>query len=49
MVAGVKDEELMVEGGNANERIEEFREFYLEECVRRGWRERIRGVGLTGR
>ena len=45
IIAGVETADIDTE----SERGEEFREFYAGECVREGWRERIRRVGLDGR
>lgn len=47
VVAGIGYGEL--EGDDAGERGEEFREFVTDECAREGWGERIREVGLDGR
>ena len=46
VVAGIRHGELDSDG---EERGEEFRDFMAEECVREGWGERIRAVGLDGR
>lgn len=47
VVAGVKD----AQSGDTNgeDRGDEFRDFYKEECAREGWKERIMGVGLDAR
>lgn len=45
MLAGVKDGEFQ----EGEERGEEFRQFYMQECVREGWKERVRAVGFDGR
>lgn len=47
VIAGIKNgDRADTHGGD---REEEFRDFYMEECVREGWKDRIKGVGLDGR
>ena len=46
VVAGIRYGEIDT---NGEERGEEFREFMAEECVREGWGDGIRAVGLDGR
>ncbi len=46
MIAGVRDGDLAERSG---ERGDDFRDFYMEECEREGWKDRIKGVGLDGR
>ncbi len=46
VIAGVRDGELAEGSG---ERGDEFRDFYMEECEREEWKDRIKGVGLDGR
>ncbi|KAK4694230.1 hypothetical protein P7C71_g3318, partial [Lecanoromycetidae sp. Uapishka_2] len=47
VIAGLKDGDSG--DTNSRDRGEEFGEFYMGECVREGWKERIRVVALDGR
>ena len=46
VIAGVKDGRF---GEGSGDRAEEFGEFYVEECAKEGWKDKIRVVGLDGR